>query len=324
MNLKDHASSRNALENEAHAWVRRLISGEATEDDAEALRRWCARSAAHADAFAAASQLWKAFGPAAKRSSEFSPGAAEENVRRNRLSRRAVLGGAMAASAAGAMIMWPPLKLWPSLSELRADYRTGPGELRHIVTSGGVSIEMNTRTSIGLRAGRQDDSIELIAGEASISLPGGNTRPFAVRAAGRKITATSARFNVRVLDDGACVTCAADMVEVENGVRVERLGSGQQVSYRESGLGPIVQIDPAVITSWQQGVLIFRMTPLKDVVSELNRYRAGRILLLNSNLADRPVNGRFRSDQLDDALSQIELAFNLKPRVLPGGILLLV
>jgi transmembrane sensor len=66
------------------------------------------------------------------------------------------------------------------------------------------------------------------------------------------------------------------------------------------------------------------MTPLSDVINELNRYRPGRILLLNSNLADRPVNGRFRSDQMDDALSQIELAFNLKPRALPSGILLLV
>jgi transmembrane sensor len=323
MNLEDGASSLDTLDREAHTWVRRLTSGEATQDDAEALRHWCARSAAHAAAFADASRLWEAFGPATQRLSELSNGTIAPQSRFGHISRRAVLGGAIAASAAGLMIVRPPLELWPSLSELRADYRTGPGESRHIVTSSGASIEMNTRTSIALGAGHQDNSIELISGEASIRLPMGNTKPFEVHAAGRRLTTTGAHFDVRVLGREACVTCAADVVEVENGTRIEKLGPGQQVAYGENGLGPIVSIDPAVVTSWQEGVLIFRMTPLQDVIDELNRYRPGRILLLNSSLARSPVNGRFRSDRIDDALNQIELAFNLKRKALPGGILLL-
>jgi transmembrane sensor len=323
MDLENDTSSLDALDREAHAWVRRLVSGEATHDEAEALRLWCARSSAHAGAFAEASRLWQAFGPAAQRMSELSLAPVERRFKPDRMTRRAVIGGAIAASAVGWMIVRPPLELWPSLSELQADYRTGPGESRRIVTSGGVSIEMNTRTSIALGAGHQENGVELISGEASIRLPTGNTNPFEVLAAGRRLIATGAHFDVRILGREACVTCAADVVEIEDGDRIEKLRSGQQITYGESSLGPIVTVDASVVTSWQEGVLIFRMTPLQDVINELNRYRPGRILLLNSDLAHSPVNGRFRSDRLDDALGQIELAFKLKPKALPGGILLL-
>ena len=41
-----------ALEQEAHAWVRRLTSGDATVEDADAFQLWRRQSAAHAIAFA--------------------------------------------------------------------------------------------------------------------------------------------------------------------------------------------------------------------------------------------------------------------------------
>jgi ferric-dicitrate binding protein FerR (iron transport regulator) len=160
-----HESAFVPLQSEAHAWVRRLVSGEATETDAVALRRWCDQSPAHAAAFSEASQFWNAFGPAGR-------------------------------------------------SLLR----------------------------------EQDVA-----------------------------TAPAASRNPRM----------------------------------------------AVVTAWQHGLLIFNMTPLADVVEELNRYRVGRIVLLNNAVGQRPVNGRFRIDQPDEALLQIERAFGVRGRSLPGGFVLL-
>ena len=45
----------------------------------------------------------------------------------------------------------PPLGLWPSLSELGADYRTGTGEQRTIAFAGDVQIALNTQTSLTIR-----------------------------------------------------------------------------------------------------------------------------------------------------------------------------
>src|SRR5215469_4732336 len=92
------------LESEAHAWVRRLVSGEATALDAQALRRWCDQSPAHAAAFSAASQFWTAFGPVGRSllGEESTATRADGLPPRHRMiGRRAFLGGALAASAAG-------------------------------------------------------------------------------------------------------------------------------------------------------------------------------------------------------------------------------
>ncbi|UNK03136.1 DUF4880 domain-containing protein [Ralstonia insidiosa] len=62
--LKTTLKIPHTLRRDAHAWVRRLTSGEATVADAQALKRWCDTSDAHAAAFAEARQLWKDFGPA--------------------------------------------------------------------------------------------------------------------------------------------------------------------------------------------------------------------------------------------------------------------
>ena len=72
--------------------------------------------------------------------------------RRATMSRRALLagGGALAASVAAYAVMKPPLDLWPSFDELRADYRTATGEQRR-VTVADVDVRLNTQTSIASR-----------------------------------------------------------------------------------------------------------------------------------------------------------------------------
>lgn len=320
----ESARELTLLEQEAHAWVRRLASGEVTRLDAQALRSWCDTSAAHAAAFSEASQFWQALGPVARglRDDLAVTGDRRTEHRQPRIGRRAVLGGALAASAATFMIARPPLGLWPSFSELQADYRTGIGEQRRIAVNDGVAVQLNSRSSLSIGAGSDPDVINLIAGEASFATTD-RLRPFRVVAAAGNVAAVNARFDIRLLGSGACVTCLAEGVRVAHGGDAVTLKPRQRVTYDDQGLGPIVAIDPAVVAAWQDGLMIFDMTPLAEVIEELNRYRSGRILLLNSDVAQAPVNGRFRIDRPQEALTQIEQAFGLRQRSLPGGLVLL-
>jgi transmembrane sensor len=318
-------SELTPIEREAHAWIRRLTSGEASAADAAALRWWCDRSPKHAAAFSEASQFWEAFGQAGQslRDDEKASGRGRRSAGSVLLGRRALIGGALAASAAGVMIVRPPLGLWPSLFELQADYRTGAGEQRQIAVSDGISVQMNTRTSIAIGASGDSSAVVLIAGEASFKMPDRQSRSFNVVAAGGRASASHARFDVRLTGSTACVTCLTDEVQVEHQSRSVKLKPQQQVSYDHAGLKSVVVIDPVVVSAWQEGLIIFNMTPLIEVIEELNRYRPGRIVLLNSELAQSPVNGRFRIDQPDEALAQIARAFGVRHRALPGGLVLL-
>jgi transmembrane sensor len=316
----DKMRELTALDREAHGWVRRLTSGEATSADADGLREWCGRSPAHAAAFAAASRLWRAVAPANQILEDDRKADELAARRRSRgLARRAFIGGALAASAGGVLLARPPLSLWPSFSELQADFRTGTGEQRAISVSDGVTVEMNARTSLSIAA----DVIQLIAGEASFTPPADRARHLDVIAGNGRTSATNARFDIRHVGAQVRVTCFTDQLEIVHPERTVVLGRHQQVSYLAETVGEAVSIDPAIASAWQRGLMIFDMAPLSEVIEELNRYRSGHIVLINRSLAGNRVNGRFRIDRPDDALAQIELAFGIRRRSLPGGLVLL-
>jgi transmembrane sensor len=331
----DSKAETDGLARQAQAWVTRLTSGEATAADAEALNRWRRTSRAHRRAFAEANLLWEKLELAA---AEFPGGQARAaSVTRNArpqgagalLDRRALLGGGLAATAAagGYLFVHPPLGLWPSFAEMTADYRTGTGQQRRIVFEGSVSVQMNTQTTIAMLRQPSGNSvveqIELISGEAAITTGSHGVRPLVVTAARGQTIATDARFNVHHDGVTVCVTCLEGDVDVEHRGRIARVPAKQQVTYTAEGLTPPTVADPDTVTAWQRGLLVFRNDPLARVIDELNRYRPGKIILMNEEFGRQSVLAAFRIDRIDEFVSRLQTVFGLKARSFPGGIVLL-
>jgi transmembrane sensor len=222
----------------------------------------------------------------------------------------------------------PPFGLWLSISELNADYRTGKGEQRSVKLADDVSIDLNTQTSIAIRRSEeQGDRLELIAGEASFATSPRAQRPLVVKAATGLASADSARFDIRRLPggDGAAVavTCLTGSVRVDHRSDRAELGPGQQLHYDDGGLGRIATINPETASSWQRGIVVFRATPLAEAIEEINRYRPGRIVLMNPALGQKQISGRFRIDEMNEVLTRLQQAFNARVQTFPGGIVFL-
>jgi len=329
--MSDPFADMDALDREAHRWLTLLLSGEASTVDADALRLWRRQSPAHEQAFLRARKRWRDYGRAGEallakgaRASWRSP---KPVFSKPVLSRRTMIGGAavgsMAATAAYLMIR-PPLGLWPSLSEFAADYRTGTGEQRDIALANDLSIRLNTQTSLMAPSPSGDiDKFELISGEASFARLVDANRMLNVIAAGGLSKTRNGRFDVRNIDAQVCVTCVSGEVEVVLGAASAVIGPGQQLRYGAGELQAARATDIGVSTAWQDGYLVFRSTPLSDVVTEINRYRPGRVVLVNAELATNLVNGRFEIRRTAEVLQWIEQAFGVKGRVLPGGVVLL-
>jgi transmembrane sensor len=297
----------------------------ATELDAAAFKRWCHQSTAHAATFAEVNLLWDRSYAAARKiaSAETQPvTVARHGNAGSRLGRRAFLGSAVAASAAAAMVVYPPLRLWPSLPELTADYRTGVGEQRRIAVANDISVNLNVQTSLSIRSGDGGEAVELIAGEAAV-LTGSPAKPFVLIAAEGRAIASRAHFNVRHDRSDVCVTCLDGEVRVEHGGKVATLRQRQQVLYGGRGLEQVVTIDPVVVKAWQEGMLVFRNESLDRVIDEVNRYRSGKIVLMNRRLGRRSVEASFQIDRLDDIIALVRDAYDAKVTRLPGGIVLL-
>lgn len=320
-------------EREAVDWLQKLTSGEMTPQDIAALESWRARSPLHEAAFVETKRLWRTAGIAGH--ALFDP---DENFvarldavgrHRRTMTRRAVLGGSIAALGALVYgVVNPPFGLWSSLSELTADYRTGTGEQRHVTFAGEVTIGLNTQTSLAVRpAEAGEDRVELITGEASFATRPRAARSLVVLAADGRTIAEAGRFDIRYTGSGerspVSVTCFEGVVRIERGTDVADLRPGQRVRYDMAGLSQVASVDPQLASAWQRGVVEFRGTPLVEVLEEINRYRPGRIILMNAALGQKQLSGRFRIDHMNEALLGLERAFSPKLQRLPGGIVLL-
>lgn len=324
----DKETMPDPVMSQALEWVDTLISGEATIEDAAALKRWRAQSPAHDSAFTATVRLRQLLIPAAEKFMtapsapiQFMPRRARQST--PSMGRRAFLGGALAASAAGIMVVRPPFGLRSPLIDLKADYRTATGEQRRIALADGVSVELNTQTAITDQTDGNQPRIELLAGEAAITAKRSASTPFLVKAGDGLLRASQAEFNVRCRGSAISVTCLQGAVGIQHQGRDMQLGMNEQVSYDGGDMGAIVKIDRELAQAWQKGLLIFHDEPLSNVIDELNRYRPGKIIVTSTELGQRRVNGNFQISRLDEVLDQIRKLGGTQVISLPGGIVLL-
>ncbi|TXD59893.1 DUF4974 domain-containing protein [Ralstonia sp. TCR112] len=316
----------HTLRREAHAWVRRLTSGDATVADAQALKRWCETSDAHAVAFVEARRLWKDFGPAGEAVRRRQAAQATNMQRATTFGRRAFLGGAFATAAGAAVAVVAPAGLWGAFPALAADFRTKTGEQRQLALAADVTVDLNTHTSVALRRDATANAlqgVELLDGEIAVNTTRAAAQPFIVAAGPGRAEATQANFEVRNLDTRVCVTCLSGDVRVDANGRSVMLTANQQVTYGKHAMSAVMAADAATTSAWRSGVLVFRQTPLSDVVDEINRYRPGHVLVVDSKLERSRLNGRFRIDKLDTVFAQMREVLGAKVTELPGGIVLL-
>ncbi|HCP78124.1 MAG TPA: iron dicitrate transport regulator FecR, partial [Pusillimonas sp.] len=64
----------------------------------------------------------------------------------------------------------------------------------------------------------------------------------------------------------------------------------------------------------RDGVVVFEDLSLDDVVDEINRYRPGRVVLMNSALARHRLSARFSIASLDEAITHIEQMYEATVR----------
>ena len=326
--LDDDQMPTDVLREEARIWLSRLAVGEIKQVELQAFKRWQGTSTAHATAFEDAKHQWQTMRPAVGELLRTDPKIAAHHERLMRgepvMGRRAFLGAAVSAAAvAGVAVMHPPLGLWSSPDEWGADYRTATGEQQAVTLADRVSITLNTNTRIRRQtAGGNATGIDLLAGEAAIDLAGTGA-PFSVIAGAGRTVAESGRFEVRNLAGRVCVTCIDGALRVGHPSGVRQLRSRQQTVYDAASVGDVANIEPDDVSAWRRGELVFKQTPLAQVVDEINRYRPGRVVLMATSKRDYLVSGRFRIAVLGEAILQLQHTFDLNARSFPADVLVL-
>lgn len=312
----------DTAETEAAAWHGRLGARNVSTGTIEEFFAWRAEPA-NAEAYRRVEKLWADTG---KLTDDPEIAGALEAA----MSRRAGAGrsrgvphtllglAAVGAAAALAIGAWT----W---QQSRTVFVTGVGEQRVVQLADGSSIRLDTASRIKVRFAEDQRLVYLERGQALFTVAHDRTRPFIVDAGGTRVTAVGTVFDVRRDRATVRVTLVSGAVDVApegEGRAVRRMAAGEQTRVSSNGLATHA-VDLEAETSWTDGRIVFRDTPLRQAVSEVNRYLTAKIELDAASLDAVPVNGVFRTGDRDAFVSTASQVFDLQASPGPDGSVLL-
>jgi transmembrane sensor len=231
-------------------------------------------------------------------------------------ARSEPFGRALAAIAAfvvvagAGVITW---QLWPSGDS----YVTPVGGLTSVPLQDGSSIALNTASRIRVHLTDTERQVELTQGEAYFDVAHDPTRPFTVTAGESIVTAVGTAFSVRKQGHEVRVVVAQGKVKVEDRSTPTRapvyVTAGGVARTEKKTV--ILEQKPASGTedllSWRTGYLVFRDTPLRDVIAEFNRYNDRQIEIADPAIETIRLTGKFRAANTAALIRLLEKSFHV-------------
>jgi transmembrane sensor len=296
------------LEAEAVEWHVRLRHGDgATWAD---FADWLAEDPRHAAAYEAIERMDLALDPLLSALADEEEAGARSVPPALRATRRAVVGGALAAS----IVAVAAFLLWSGSGRYEVATRSGEHRVVHLAVGTEVTLNGASRMVFDRRNPR---FAVLSAGEAYVRVVHDPAKPFTLEIAGRRVQDVGTRFDV--VRDGGEVRVAVAEGEVvyepeRNAVSVR---AGQILIQPASGGPPHVDATSAdAVGGWREGRLVYAGEPLSQVAADLSRTLGVRITVAPT-IENRPFYGTIMLDRTGPELLR-RLAPALDVAVVPG------
>jgi len=304
----------------AAEWVVRLGAGPLDMESRRAFDAWLAANSDHASAFKQAQIAWGRMGELAQVPGSLARHSVHIDAARPALlkpvsvrHRRFAPFAALAASIAVAVGLGSAW-LGDPITWLRADHRTAIARTGSFTLADGTRVELGPSSAIAVNYDKRERRVEVLSGIAyftAVPKARAGGRPFVVEAANGTSQALGTRFQVARVGEGVAVTVMEHDVAVSAADRSGQsrrtvLSPGQRVQYNaDGGLDGMMPANPELALAWRQGRLVFDRAPLEQIVAELNRYRAGRIMVIGDELAAQKVSGVFDANDIDGAIAAL-------------------
>lgn len=281
------------LAEQVAAWFLRIQEKDCSAQERRAFEVWLAENERHRTEYQQYLTLWQSLDQLRDVPKQVS--------RKKYRAALAVLAG-LAVSVAG--MQW-----YLGLGETIA---TAVGEHRHMVLADGTVLDMNTNSKVRVKFGDDSRQITLIRGEVQVNVAH-EPRPFEVYAGAGVMRDIGTVFDV-THDEGKTAVAVLDgSVQIDlEGVPSVALHGGQQVVYTAHEISSVSPVNSSDAGAWLNGRVVFRDTPLAEVVRQLNRYHEHPVKLTDERLSGLKVSGEFNSADRDGLLSALKMLLALK------------
>ncbi|MBO9560892.1 MAG: FecR domain-containing protein [Caulobacter sp.] len=307
------SDNTDSIQQAASDWFARL-QGDAGLEDWTAFQAWLEADPAHAAAYDAVEALWVELeelppehvaAPATAPAETVVAFAPRPKPPAKPPARRWVWTGLATAAAAAAVVV----AVLPQLTRPTfTDYTTKRGETREVALADGSRLTLGGATTLRVRLTRAERDVTLVDGEASFDVAHLENRPFVVAAGDREVRVLGTEFNILNHHDRLAVTVRRGLVQVSGGPDgAVRLAKGQQLIHTRGSAASLVRAtDPDAAFAWKTGKLVYRETPLVEVVADLNRYVATPIRV-DPSAASVKVTGVLVVDEEAAMIRRLEL-----------------
>lgn len=280
-----------------------------TSDQETAFQEWLAADPRHGHAYEHVSKAWTS-------AVRLSPSATDiphltdtgNRIPPGIINRRQMLAG-MGAMAAG-------LALFVGTGGARnlfADITTATGEFKSVTLEDGTHVDLDTDTALRVDFSGPERNVILLGGRAYFNVARDARRSFAVTAGPTRVSVLGTRFDLRMVGDTVAVA-------VEDGRVAIDLEGRNLTSDAVLQAGDRLQIDlssrvvqksrPAagIDTTWRNGRLDVDDWSVADVLSELDRYHQGLIVMHDDTFGRRRVSGSFDLTRPQQAVQSVATA----------------
>jgi transmembrane sensor len=298
-------SADSPLREVARELILCLASGDITREQMTALQDWLAADRAHQAAFEAERAVWRGLAPL-RDPLAYSLAAPARVLPASRRHARWIAAGAALAACLMFFVMAGDV-----ITRLRADHVTGVGEVAQFKLPDGSVAVLNTDSAIAVRYAGAERRIDLLRGEAWFRVRKDAVHRFRVHAQDGVAEAVGTAFGVRRGDDNVTISVTEGVVAVTapeqarpSEPRSVKVSAGLQSSYAAGHApGDATAFDAQVALAWRARHIVIDDMPLRVAIEELNRYRSGRIVLLDGAHGDAHVSGVFAVNQLDQGIA---------------------
>lgn len=266
----DRKYSAPDVTHEAATWFALLLDENTPQADYQRFREWLLVDEKHAQAYARIERLWA--------NAAHEPAASDSATSRRSLLK--MTSGFILLAAAGGTA-WTIAK--------RPDFSTGIGEIRNVALADGSRVELGAASAISIDFTASRRRVILSGGEAYFSVAADASRPFVVEAGSVTATALGTAFSVSIAPERTSVAVTQHRVRVLADGRTVDLAEGDAVDWESGRLGAVMAGDAENRLRWRDRQLVFLARPLGEVIAEVNRWRKGRLVIVDATLAARKV-----------------------------------
>lgn len=315
---------------EAARWLARLQASDCTAAERAGCRRWQATDPANAAAYAQMESIYRRsaefkLDPERRAVADALRASSARRARRRRTGRWAVGMSAAAALVLAVGIGW---RTWDPAQPVQT-YASAVGEQHTFTLDDGSSLLLDTDSAVQVRYSRKQRNLVLERGQAQFTVAKLSDRPFVVQAGNATVRAVGTQFQVRRHADDVQVNLLEGMVEVTappgtpgDDERTATLAAGEQLTLNASGQWSQHALDLEIAEGWTRGELVFRQTPLSQLVDEMNRYTPVKLRLDDPSLNDIRLSGVFYSSDQDSLVDALEQVWSLRAERKGGEIVI--